>query len=106
MPSSPNPFSNFIKVIKDILGMIWFAIYHFIKGKSPVQEYQKYCDQRTLAFRENLKKTEFGQEILNQFEKLNGKNDEKSKNTNTNTATTTEIAPATATSEKHIQPID
>lgn len=57
--------------------MIWFAIFHFIKGNSVTNEYQKYCDQQTIAFRENLRKTQFGQDLLNQLEKQKNRPNEK-----------------------------
>jgi len=94
--TSNHYFSNFIKVIKDVFQMIWFAIYHFIKGNSVTNEYQKYCDQRTIALRENLRRTQFGKDLLNQIEKQetktksNEKNDDSKDNTNTDIETNTE----------------
>ena len=89
-------FSNFIKVIKDVFQMICFSIFHFIKGNSVTNEYQKYCDQRTIALRENLRRTQFGKDLLNKIEKQetktksNEKNDDSKDNTNTDIETNTE----------------
>jgi hypothetical protein len=84
-------FSNFIKVIKDVFQMICFAIFHFIKGNSVTNEYQKYCDQRTIALRENLRKTEFGKDLLNHIEKQETKTKSNEKNDDSKDNTDTEI---------------